>query len=252
MKVLVTFAVDTEFAPWRRLRDFRRASLEGNNIYEAQIGDAELRVVLTGIGPGPAGRAARTALSDRPDFCISSGLAGGLKPAYEVSEILGARAICFSGSDGILRSDKSLFDCAIRCGAKPVEMFCTSERLARTAEEKYALSLEADAVEMESYAVLAEAARWGVPGVAIRAISDVAGDDLPYDFDRASDPGGRIRLPGVLAEIARRPHRLPALLRLSRQCRQAAALLTQFLDLFIGAWQAGMSESELLDEVGAT
>jgi hypothetical protein len=131
-------------------------------------------------------------------------------------------------------------------------MFRTSESLLRTAGEKQALGLEADAVEMESYAVLAEAAQWGVPGVAIRAISDGAGEDLPYDFDRARDPDGRIRLLGVLAEIARRPHRLPALLRLSRQCRHAAAFLTQFLDLLIGAWQAGISEFELYDEVGAT
>ncbi len=252
MKVLVTFAVDTEFAPWRRLRNFRRAPLGGMTIHEARIGDAQVRVALTGIGPGPAGRAARAALSDRPDFCISTGLAGGLKPAYEVGEILAAQAICFGGGEDILRSDESLLDEATRCGATRVEMLRTSETLVLTAEEKYALGVEADAVEMESYAVLAEAARWGVPGVAIRAISDGAGEDLPYDFDRARDPGGRIRLPGMLAQIARRPHRLPALLRLSRQCRHAAALLAQFLDLYVGAWQAGMSESELFDEVGAT
>lgn len=252
MKALVTFAVETEFAPWRRLRDFRCTSLGDVELFEARIGDAELRVALTGIGPGPAGDIARAALGDRPDFCISSGLAGGLRPAYEVGEILVARAVCSASAEAVLRSDENLLEFAIRCGAEPVEMFRTSKTLVRTAAEKYVLGLEAEAVEMESYSVLAEAARWGVPGVAIRAISDLASEDLPYDFDRVRDARGRIRLPGVLAEVARRPHRLPGLLRLSRQCRQAATWLTQFLDFYIGAWQAGMSESELFDEVGAT
>ena len=223
MKVLVTFAVETEFAPWRRLREFRRTAIGDIELYDARLGDGDLRVLLTGMGPGPARRIVRAVLGHRPDFCISSGLAGALRPAYRLGEVLVAHAIGSGGEAEILRSDANLLECAVRCGAKPVQRFWTSETLVRTAREKSALRFEADAVEMESYAVLAEAARWGVPGVAIRAISDVAGEDLPYDFDRARDAYGRIRLPGLLAQIASRPHRLPALLRLSQQCRLAAA-----------------------------
>jgi len=252
MKVLVTFAVETEFASWRRRREFRRAAVGDVGRYDARLGDGELRVLLTGMGPGPARGVVRAALSDRPDFCISAGLAGGLKPDYRVGEVLVAHAIGSAGEGKIVRSDANLLECAVGCGAKPVQRFWTSETLVRTAREKSALRFEADAVEMESYTVLAEAARWGVPGVAIRAISDVAAEDLPYDFDRARDAYGHIRLPGLLAQIAFRPHRLPALLRLSQQCRLAAASLVEFLDLFIEAWQAGLDESELFSQLGAT
>jgi len=80
VKVLVTFAVETEFAPWRRLRDFHRTSLDAIPVYEGRLGAAELRVVLTGIGPRHATGIVRAVLSDAPDLCISSGLAGALKP----------------------------------------------------------------------------------------------------------------------------------------------------------------------------
>lgn len=252
MKVLVTFAVETEFAPWRRLRDFRRTVLGDIELYEARLDGAELRVLLTGIGPGPARRVVRAALGDRPDFCISSGLAGGLRPSYEVGEILAARAIGSAGGPDLVRSDENLLECALQCGATLAEKFWTSETLVRAAKEKAALRVDADAVEMESYVVLEEAARSGVPAVAIRAISDVAGEDLPYDFDRARDARGRILLSGLLAQIVLRPHRLPALLSLRQQCRLAAASLVEFLDLYIEAWQAELNESELFYEVGAT
>jgi len=252
VKVLVTFAVETEFAPWRRLRDFHRTSLDAIPVYEGRLGAAELRVVLTGIGPRHATGIVRAVLSDAPDLCISSGLAGALKPEQRVGEILVARATSFASDDSVIRNEESLIELAVGCGARPVEMFRTSDSLVPTAREKSRMGLEADAVEMESYAVLAEAARWGVPAVAIRAIGDTLDVDLPYEFDRALDPHGQIRLSGLLAQIAQRPQRLPALVRLGRQCRRAAASLTLFLDQYVGAWLSWMSQSEYSCEVAAT
>jgi adenosylhomocysteine nucleosidase len=252
VKVLVTFAVETEFAPWCRLRRFRRTSLDAVPVYEGRLDAAELRVVLTGIGPRHATRTVRAVLSDAPDLCISSGLAGALKPEQRVGEILVARATSFAPVDSLIRSEESLIELAAGCGARPVEMFRTSDRLVRTAREKSRMGLEADAVEMESYAVLAEAARWGVPAVAIRAIGDTFDVDLPYEFDRALDRHGQIRLSGLLAQIAQRPQRLPALVRLGRQCRRAAASLALFLSQNVGARQTRMSQTELSCEVAAT
>jgi hypothetical protein len=45
---------------------------------------------------------------------------------------------------------------------------------------------------------------------------------------------------------------LPALVRLGRQCRRAAASLALFLGQYVGAWQSWMSQSELSCEVTAT
>jgi adenosylhomocysteine nucleosidase len=102
------------------------------------------------------------------------------------------------------------------------------------AEQKRQLGAHAEAVDMESYTILAEAARCGVPAVAIRAISDTADFDMPYDFERARDAQGQIRVISLVSQVLRKPSGLPELLRLARDSRFAAQRLSDFLDAFAG------------------
>ena len=61
MKILVTFAVRSEFAPWQRRRNFLR--LPGDlPMFEANFGGARVRAILTGMGPEYALEAARQLL----------------------------------------------------------------------------------------------------------------------------------------------------------------------------------------------
>ncbi len=69
------------------------------------------------------------------------------------------------------------------CGATVVGRFYSAERAVSRAEEKRHLSSSADAVEMESFAVLSRARANGVPGVAIRCVSDTVDEDLPLDMN---------------------------------------------------------------------
>ena len=50
MRVLVTFAVEAEFVPWRRIRNFVASSDRNCTVFTTQIGQAEVDVLLTGIG----------------------------------------------------------------------------------------------------------------------------------------------------------------------------------------------------------
>ncbi len=252
MKVLVTFAAKTEFAPWRRRRRFQRMAFDPHPIYEAGIGENTVRVLLTGMGGENAGRAVQAALSDLPDLCVSSGLAGGLKPDYRPGEILAARHVSDVRGQRLSESPIELLAAAAECGANVVDLFLTSNRVVRESQEKRWMGQFADAVEMESDAVLAEAARCGVPAVAIRAIGDTCEMDLPYEFDRVIDPCGRMHLPVLLAQVARRPHRLPELVRLGRQCRHAAASLARFLDVYVGSPALHANAYALESPVAAT
>jgi len=252
MKVLVTFAVETEFEPWRRLRNFRRIALAPHPIHEARIGESTVRVLLTGMGGENARRAMQVALADPPDLCISSGLAGALKPGYRPGEILAARHVSDVRGRRLCGTPAELLAVAADCGANVVDLFLTSNRVVRESQEKRWMGQFADAVEMESEAVLTEAARRGVPGVAIRAIGDTCELNLPYEFDRAVDPRGRIQFSGLLAQVVRRPHGLPALVRLGRQCRRAAASLSQFLDIYAGSPALRINVSALESPVAAT
>src|SRR5579885_3355831 len=85
MFVLVTFAVDAEFAPWREIRKFRKVKLNekhwsgGADVYETQVGDCCVWVSLTGMGIKSLDFKSATCLrSAGIDAIISSGLCGGL------------------------------------------------------------------------------------------------------------------------------------------------------------------------------
>jgi hypothetical protein len=129
-----------------------------------------------------------------------------------------------------------------------VDRFLTSEHLIADAAQKVALAAEADVVEMESFVILAEAARHGVRAAAIRAVSDTASCSLPYDFDQARDARGQIKMSALLSQVLSQPQRLPALLRFARDCRFAARELADFLDQYLRLLSArlDLSQSEMV------
>jgi adenosylhomocysteine nucleosidase len=231
MKILVTFAVRAEFAPWRRRRNFLR--LPGDlPVFEATFGGARVRAVLTGMGQAHALDAAKRSLAYRPDICISTGLAGSLRSEYRPGDILAARLVSEVGEPVAVASHRELLSTAVDGGARQIERLATSRTLVARVEQKRQLASQAEAVDMESYTILAEAARCGVPAVAIRAISDTADFDMPYDFERARDAQGQIRVMGVVSQVLRRPSGLPDLLKLARDSRFASRRLADFLDAF--------------------
>jgi adenosylhomocysteine nucleosidase len=233
MKILVTFAVRAEFAPWQRRRNFLRLP-GGAPVFEANFGGARVRAVLTGMGQEHALDVAKRALAYKPDICISTGLAGSLRSGYRPGDILAARLVSEVGEPVAVASHRELLSTAVDCGARQIERLATSKTLVMRAQQKLEMGVQAEAVEMESYIILAEAARCGVPAVAVRAVSDAVDFDMPYDFARARDPQGQIRLIGIVGQVLRRPSGLPSLLKLARDSRFAARRLASFLDVFVG------------------
>jgi adenosylhomocysteine nucleosidase len=233
MNILVTFAVQAEFTPWQKRRNFRR--LPGDwPVYESEFGGARVRAILTGMGQSHALEAARRVLPQRPDICVSTGLAGALRSGFRPGDILVARLVSEAGEPVAVASHRELLSTAVDCGAKQIERFATSRTLLASAQQKRHLGNEAEAVEMESYTILAEAARYGVPSVAIRAISDTVDFNMPYNFESACDARGQIRITSIVGQVLRRPSGLPALLTLARDCRTASRHLEDFLDVFAG------------------
>src|SRR5713101_7497402 len=176
MKALVTFAVAAEFSPWLRLRKDWIAKDAALHAYEFSANDLQVCVILTGIGCRRAWDASAIACwgSDF-DVCISSGLAGALRPEHKLGAVLVARGVRQPGKYDLLPCDPDLVQSAAELGAKPVEAFCTADRILVKAVEKTELSRLADAVDMESRRVIGIAAfgsGWSARCVAIRAVSD--------------------------------------------------------------------------------
>jgi adenosylhomocysteine nucleosidase len=237
MRILVTFALENEFAPWRAMRRFR-AGNSGSEVPVAEVGGAEVEVVLTGVGPKQARLRASQVLRGHCDsisLCISSGFAGALKNGQRIGDVLAARAV-LSDADlegRRLESSGALVSFAGECGASIVERFYSAQRVIGTGEEKRYLGAIADAVETESFEILREAAACGVPAAAIRAISDLADEDLPIDMNGILNEDGRVSVPRVLGQVTLHPESVPGLVKLGQQSKRAAESLARFLDRYV-------------------
>jgi len=260
MRILVTFAVDAEFAQWRSRHPFVPYEFDESgqrrnfDLFRGNIGANEVTVLLTGMGGENAKRAIGTIPLQLHDFCLCTGLAGALDSNLKLGEIVVGQRAESADNTQKTESDPELVRIAIALGARAVNVFVTSDSIVATEEEKELLSSSGGVVEMETSHILSAARQFRLPAVAIRAISDVANEDLPVDFERIADSRGHVKVGALLKELALHPHRLPLLVRFGRQSRAAAGELADFLDRYIPAvekqWR-GLNWTKV-EEVSAT
>jgi adenosylhomocysteine nucleosidase len=167
------------------------------------------------------------------DLCIVSGLAGSLIKEHTIGTVVVSKTVKRDGSDSTVVSDESLVKTATECGATPSSVLCTTNTVVTSASEKSRLGKIADAVDMESFQVMTETRKYGVPAVAIRAISDTADHNLPLDFNRVIDGAGNIGWLPVLSQVAASPRCLPQLVRFGLESSKAARKLGTFLDRYL-------------------
>ena len=173
------------------------------------------RLFLIANGPGP--RLVERALEKKPavDRILSIGFCGALDPALRIGDIVVSGEVPKGLQASFVQGDVVSVD-----------------RVAFTAQEKCELRAATGAavVEMESAAVAQKAREWNVPFGCVRVVSDVAGDDLPLDFNRYRDAEGRFERTRIALAALGRPFTvLPRLVRLDRDCRRAAERLGEFL-----------------------
>lgn len=254
MRILVTFAVEAEFAPWLALRKFHTRTLvpdhwsDGLKVYEAESGANTVWVHLTGIGAGvrkglfPLGICARQA---GVDVLISSGLAGSLKKELEVGQVIVPRRIgTLRDATGVEAHD-GLVQIAAHSGSKLVEVLLTADHIVETSEEKKRLAFWGDAVDMESHAIMRELSGEGIPSVTIRSLSDASDEDLPIDFNACLTKDGDVRPLPLLKRLLKRPAKAAALVRFGVRSKKAARNLAEFLDRFVAALNPDAIRTEI-------
>jgi adenosylhomocysteine nucleosidase len=153
-----------------------------------------------------------------PRQVLSCGFAGGLDPQ------LSAGAVLFATTDATLAQSLET------AGARRAQ-FVGVDRIATTAFEKRLLreTSGADAVEMESDAVHQLCAARGLPCATVRVISDPAPEDLPLDFNALTNPDQSLNFGKLALALAKSPGKIPALLRLRTNTRNAAQSLATVL-----------------------
>src|SRR5271163_753881 len=241
MRFLVTFAIDAEFNPWKSRHPFVPYDYDNSgrkrefDMYRANIGAHEVTVLLTGMGPASASKAMRIVPPEMHDAWISTGLAGALDAELPLRATVVARTAMTRDETLHVLSDADFVSVATACGATAVTTFLTTATIIASSIEKESLASTASVVEMESTHILAAAQERQIPAVAVRAICDVAEEDLPLDFQKIADERGHVKVGGLLKELALHPYRLPLLIRFGRHSRAAAVALADFLDRYIPA-----------------
>jgi len=243
MRILVTFAVDAEFAPWRKLREFRSIDYDGLPLRRTNIAGTEVTVLLTGMGGEAAAQAMglMRQMADQErhfDVCISSGFAGALEEKLTPGDIIAPRTVIAENRYAELVSeqmtvDPELHEQAVNLGAVCSNCLLTTNQVLVKAQLKRDCASRAQSVDMESFEIVREAIAWGARGIVVRAISDAANEDLPINFNLTISRDRQISIPKVLIELAKHPFALPGLIRFGKQSRKAAETLVAFLDRYI-------------------
>lgn len=209
-----------------------------------EIGDAEVGVLLTGVGPRQAELRASEVIrseSDSISLCVSSGLVGALRPEYRIGQVLGARMVYSDQpradlKEKALESSSALLSFAEESGATIVSRFYSTQWVVAKVEEKELLGREADGVEMESFAIMRESAEFGIPAIAVRAVSDLSNENLPLEnMEEIFTDEGELSIPRIIGQIAMNPALLPGLMKLGQQSKAASEALSDFLDRLIAS-----------------
>jgi nucleoside phosphorylase len=243
MKVLVTFAVEAEFAAWRKLRAFNLIDYRGLKLRRTVIGGTEVTVLITGVGAEAAAQAMdlMMRMADKNQYfevCVSSGLAGALCDTLRVGDVIAPKELIVELKHAgqvaeRLEVDGELRQMALGRGAKNANCLFTTDEILVKASQKKSCSSRAQSVDMESFEIVKAASAWGARSVVIRAISDSATEDLPINFNLTLSEHKEVSLLKVLGQLAKNPMALPALIRFGGQSKRAGALLAAFLENYL-------------------
>ncbi|GAB0113844.1 phosphorylase family protein [Acidisoma sp. C75] len=203
----------------------RRLGIVVGMLAEARIARASGCAVAIGGGlPLGARRMAERLVADGATGLVSFGLAGGLDPALRPGALVVPRSVIYGGKE--LPCDPVLRE-AIGGGAVGIEHILAAESVIASAAEKRRLweTTAAGAVDLESGAVAVVAAAEGIPFLALRAICDPAGRNLPRTAVTALDEAGRIAPMKMAASLARHPRDIFGLIALGRDAARARRAL---------------------------
>ncbi len=230
MRLLLVAAEAMEFGGvLARASGVESAAIAADWARTCRIGGHEAMLVANGAGGKRAAAAADAGIAAwRPEAVVSTGFCGALEEGLGIGDVVVGTGLTEPRASGTQ---------TVGCNVPLPEgrgsvsgLICSSNRIARTAEEKAKLrATGAVAVEMEAAGVAERAEKCGVPFYCVRAVTDLAGESLANDFEAALRSDGHFDTMRVLAGALRHPStRVPELFRLRSRCKRAARSLGDF------------------------
>jgi adenosylhomocysteine nucleosidase len=186
-------------------------------------------LVISGMGPQRATRAAQALVAAGAQALLSFGLAGALDPELRAGVVLLPQDVRNDAGqvhstygpwrERLASQARARADSQVRAGGA---LLSVAEPLISSASKSRAWShTGASAVDMESFAIASVAVEKAVPFAVVRVVVDTALDTLPNSVTQATDPGGEVNYARLTAGLLRHPSDLAALLKLARRYRIA-------------------------------
>jgi adenosylhomocysteine nucleosidase len=184
----------------------------------------EVLFVANGAGAKPAAAAVDAAAAVfRPDAVVSTGFCGALDPGLKIGQLVIGTCVAVADRRYGAHSFSGKRDCA-------QGVVASVDHVVETAAEKKELRAQgATVVEMEAGGVASRTEILGLPLFCVRAVTDLAGEDMANNFNAALREDGQFATMRIFRHALSRPAvRFPELLRLRGNCIRAANTLGEF------------------------
>ena len=158
-----------------------------------------------------------------PDGVVSTGFCGALDPNLGIAEVVVGTGVAASGRRYPALPVRGAFKSA-------TGTVSSVDHVVGAAAEKRALRAEGHAVvEMEAAGVAARARELSLKFYCVRAVTDLAGEDMANNYNAALRSDGHFDTMRIFRHALGRPAvRLPELFRLRGNCVRAANTLGEF------------------------
>ncbi|MBW3664968.1 MAG: cytochrome P450 [Actinobacteria bacterium] len=221
-RVAVIAPMKREMQPIIKMLELTRTGEQGGMpVYTGWAGDVEVVLTGTGVGPARATTATERLLSTTTvDRVIVSGIAGGLAPASRVLDMVVPEEVVDSATGERFRSTPF-------GGVTVSGVIHTGDGASYEFDDGDVERLVAEAftaLDMETAAIARVCERHGVPWLAFRVVSDMAGDNsLGRDVMALVHEDGTPKLGAAIRYMLTHPRRIPLMLRVGRDAQAAAA-----------------------------
>lgn len=235
MKIGIITAMPEETAAvLKKAAKSKTEELKGRKILHCEICGHDIVLIEAGMGMLNAGWAATVLAIHKPDLIISAGFGGAVLPGLSVGNVVAARQLLHSSTDGFEEIEVGIYGRNSIAGTLGLSIgtFISCDVILdkKTLGTQLPGGTANPVVEMESAAVARVAGTQGIPFLGIRAISDAWDEELDFSINEFCDEQMKIRIPKVLATIARRPRIIPQLIRLARTSSVAGKSLAAAME----------------------
>lgn len=246
MHLALLAALPLEVRPFLRQNQARPLPDGGLPAWEFQAGEGRGGLALTGMGEEAARRAARQVIELwQPEIIVSLGFGGALLPGLAPGQlVLGASFGRYDPPTGRLLKveapapPRPLLELAqsLESAGLPADIGCfvsTPDIIHKERQGKPLQGLMQPVLDLESAAVAGAAAAAGRPFLALRVITDGAGEEIPDFLREGWEPGYGPGVTKALGWLARDPRRLGPMVHLWRRSKLAARRLAAALEVIL-------------------